>query len=184
MVEAAEQALAENLTERVVGEALLSSALQNDGLTMSGLIRSLRAHSSNALWTGVLLAVAGLVIMNLESVSFGHGHLVGGHSFHHHHPYFGAHEHPDHDHHDHKAPAPHGRHSPQRTATISVFPTLFQPVVVSVLAVPLAASRPIVSVLVLPLVMQPAAHTARPRAPPASVGAPKFREKGNLRCRP
>ena len=43
---------------------------------------------------GALLGLAGLAAVSVESVSFGHQHLAGGHTLHHHHFFFGPHEHP------------------------------------------------------------------------------------------
>lgn len=154
---------------------------------MPGLIRNLRARSFDAFcWVAMPLAVAGLASVGLETVSFGHEHLDGGHALHHRHFFLGPHEHPhddhesdrdhdDHDHdsdHDHGAPDPQDRPAHQRTATVSAAPALFQPVPVCMLAVAPADS----TLLVLPpappsparFVLQP----SPPRGPPLSIAVP------------
>lgn len=153
---------------------------------MPGLTRRLRVFSRRTLWgTGMMLALAGLATVEMESASFGHGHLADEHTTYHHHIYLGQHEHSeaphdqDHDHHhdqdhdqDHEAPAPHDGDAPHRTATLSVAPALFQPVDFSVLPVPLADSTPVVSTLVLPRVLRPEGRPVPPRAPPVSIPSP------------
>jgi len=141
---------------------------------MPDLIRRFRARSLNALAVAaMLLAFLALAAVGLESVSFGHQHLAGGHSLYHHHVFFGSHEHPgthpgDHDHdHDHEAPARHHhRDAPRRTATVSAAPALAQPIGVSLLAAPLEKLSPALQAVALPLVARPVARLTPPRAPP------------------
>lgn len=141
---------------------------------MPGLIRNLRARPYNALrGVAMLLALVALATAGLESISFGHQHLVDGHALLHHHVYLEQHEHhehpgADHDHdHDHDPPqAPHKRDAPRRTATVAAAPALFQPVVAVVLVAPLASPAPVVPLLAR-TVIQPAARLTPARAPPA-----------------
>lgn len=142
-------------------------------------------------WGALLLCLIGLAAMGLETVSFGHGHLTGAHASHHNHLYLGAHQHHgvpaghDHSSHDqghHEAPAPDPQDpdAPHRTATVSVIPTLFQPVVASVLTAPVTLSVSVVPAPVLPLVVRPAVLLIPPRAPPAIAAAPAIcREPGS-----
>lgn len=141
---------------------------------MPDLTRRLRALYRRTLWGAAMtLALAGLAVVEVESVSSGHGHLAEEHTTYHHHLYDGPHEHPDaHDDHDHEAPAPHDADAPRRTATLSVAPALSQPVDFSVLPVPLVDSTPVVSTLVLPRVSRPEGRPVPPRAPPAAIPSP------------
>jgi hypothetical protein len=111
----------------------------------------------------VALAAAGL-----ENVSFGHQHLSDGHALHHHHFYFGSHEHSGKDsdhHHDHEK-APHHHGIPQRSATVAGAPALAQPVEVSVLVVPWTEHTPAAPALAPAPPLRPAARLIPPRAPP------------------
>lgn len=158
---------------------------------MPGLIRNFRARSfAPFCWVAMLLVVAGLASVGLESVSFGHEHLADGHAHHHHHVYVGSHEHPgdlDHGHeddHGHEHGRDHGHpHGQEReappeppgqpgTATVSVTPALFQPLPVSVLA----AGPADATLLVQPVAPPPAARfvlqPAPPRGPPLSIAVP------------
>jgi hypothetical protein len=138
---------------------------------MPGLIRSLRARSLNAFAAAaMLLAFVALTAVGLESVSFGHQHVAGGHSLHHHHVFFESHEHPgthpDDPDHDRRAPAPHHRDAPQRTVTVSAAPALAQPIGISLPAAPRAEPAPVGPALELAPVARPVSRLLPPRAPP------------------
>lgn len=147
---------------------------------MQGLLSGLRARSFQTL-AAMLLGIAGLAAVGLESVSFGHVH-DGGCAVHHHHFYVGSHEHaddrepgpaPDHDRHpgddphDDEAPAPQDRHTSRRTVTVSAAPALFQPAAVAVLAPPPVDLAPVALALVPPRVARRGSRPASPRAPPS-----------------
>lgn len=147
-------------------------------LTLTG------SRSTRALWlAAMLLSLAGLAAVGLETVSFGHSHRAGSRAPHHSHLYLGAHGHPhaqpdtDNDHHEVPAPDPQERDAPQETATISVVLMLFQPVFVSVVIEPLTNSSPVVLALALPRVVRPAVLLIPPRAPPASTPPDAVRRK-------
>ena len=116
----------------------------------------------------MVLGLAGIAAVGTESVFFGHGHLTGGHGIHHNHLYLGSHEHPDSPaDHDHEVPAREDRNVPRRTSTVSVIPTLFQPVCASVPEVHLAAATSLVSTRKPLLMEQTVIRLASPRAPPS-----------------
>jgi len=145
---------------------------------MLRLTRRLRSRSLNALGgAAMLLALVALAAAGLESVSFGHQHLAGGHAHHHHHFYFGPHEHSgtDHDHdHDHgKAPA-HPRDTPRRTATVSSGSAPAQPVATGVPAIPLTEAGLAGLSLAPAPVVRPAVRLLPPRAPPTPRAVPRF----------
>jgi hypothetical protein len=143
---------------------------------MPGLIRSLRSRSLNAFGgAALLLVLAALAAAGLENVSFGHEHLAGGHALHHHHVYFGSHEHPGPDsRHDHeKAPHPH-RGVPRRTATVSAGPVLAQPVAAGVLATPWTEAVLAAPPLAPAPVARPVVRLLPPRAPPLPRAVPRF----------
>jgi len=149
---------------------------------MPGLIQgSPTRRSLVAFWAiGALLGAAGLASSVVEDVSFRHVHLVDGHVVHHNHFYLGPHEHsafhslagPDDDHDDHDphspgAPHPHGHPAPQRTATLSTAPALFQPVAFWAPAAPEAPSAPVAPAPATSSPARPVGPPSRPRAPPA-----------------
>lgn len=157
-------------------------------------IHSRRARFRTAFSrAGLLLGLAGLTGATLENVSFGHVH-AGPQIVHHHHVYDGPHEHhhePSHHHEEHHhsddhehghnhghpsppAPDPRDRDTPQKAATFSAAPALFQPVAVRLLIVALADPRPVEPPPELPLVVRRAAQPAGPRAPPSSIAGPDF----------
>jgi hypothetical protein len=146
---------------------------------MRRLSRSLRTRSLDALgWAASLLAILALATAGLESVSFGHQHVAGGHSLYHHHVFFGPHEHcgapsdhdhhPDHDH-DHGAPAPQHRDAQRRTATVSAAPALAQAIGIGVLASPLTQASPATPAAPAASPSRPARRLAPPRAPPSPL---------------
>lgn len=152
---------------------------------MPGLIRNLRDRSFAAFgWLAMLLAVAGLTAAGLESISFGHEHLAGGHALHHHHVFLGSHEHGqghENDHgqehgHDHEQEneEPPERPGQPGTAMVSAAPALFQPIAFGVLVAGPAVS----SLLEPPLAPRPAARFAlqpsSPRGPPLSSALPRL----------
>lgn len=147
---------------------------------MSRLMRSLRARLFAVFSTaGTLLGLAGLAAVGVESVSFGHAHLrahlAAVHAFHHHHLYFGSHEHSGAEPGSgREEPAPQDPTAPRTTATVSVAPALFQPAGAGVLAAPLLDSTPLVLVLALPWAVRPAIQPARPRGPPPASIQPSW----------
>lgn len=147
---------------------------------MPGLIRSRRTRFRAAFSrAGLLLGLAGLMGATLENVSFGHVH-AGPRIVHHHHVYDGPHEHhqesPHHDDHHHgdAPPPPRDRDTPEKTATFSAAPALFQPVAAPLLTVALTDPFPVALPPELPLVVRPVVQLAGPRAPPFSTAAPDF----------
>lgn len=141
---------------------------------MPGLNRSLRTHSLSAL-AGMLLGLAGLATVGVESVTSGHGHLGHGRAFRHHHLFSGAHEHPGH--HDDPEEAPAGpasekRGTPRKSATVAAAPALLQPAGVALPPAPREIAALLGLVLALLPVLQPALRLAGPRAPPLSAAVP------------
>lgn len=151
---------------------------------MPGLIRNLRARSFAAFgWLAMLLAVAGMASVVLESASFGHEHLDGGHALHHHHVFLGSHGHAgeghDDDHgrehgHQHGHPgdereAPSERSGRPGTATVSAAPALFQPIAVCVVAAGPAESSLLEPLLAPPPVARFVFQLTPPRGPPLSI---------------
>jgi hypothetical protein len=144
---------------------------------MFGLITRSRRTCRAFVWPVILLCLGGLAAVGLEWVSCGHEHLVGGHSFYHHHLFFAAHEHPGAADHPHRTPGPHPHHpkAPGKSATVSPAPALFQPATSGVLLAPLVVVFFAGPARVLPGLVQTAIQPARPRGPPVEKGYPGCR---------
>jgi hypothetical protein len=141
---------------------------------------------SRSQWAGLLLAVAALASAGLETVSFGHRHVAGGHEFYHRHFFFGAHEHdsdhdadhdadePEHHHeHDHRTPAvPPGRGTPWKAAALSAAPALDQPAVPVSLPLPVEGAARIVLLCVLLPAARLLLRSTSPRGPPSPPAVP------------
>jgi hypothetical protein len=143
---------------------------------------SLRSCSLRTLrGAGTALAVAGLLATCAETLSFGHEHLVGGHSLHHSHFFFGDHEHHGHDDHDGDHDHDHGhgtpphRHDPPRpTVTTSVVPALFQPAGAGEITAPPAESVLLGPAPAEQALLPPAVRPTLPRGPPPSPAPLSF----------
>ena len=124
-------------------------------------------------WAGLLLGLAGLAVVGLESSSFGHDHLKGGQAAHHHHHFFsGAHEHGPAAGHDpaddHEAPAePHQDHGPERTVTFATAAWPVLPAAVQTLLPPLTRTLPALSPRNPEVGAGPVLAPASPRGPPS-----------------